>query len=75
MNLVECSVWFLRFECTGDTLWLLLKEFSTISMEAGVIINGSGLVKVLDATSLIRLMDTLFSTPTPILKLFAEGSA
>ena len=57
----------------GHTRWLLLKEFSTISMEAGVIINGSGLVKVLDATSLIRLMDTLFSTPTPILKLFAEG--
>ena len=29
-------------------------------MEVGVIIYGSGLVKVLDATSLIQLMDTLF---------------
>ena len=34
--------------------------------------DASGLVKVLDAMSLIQLMDTLFSTPTPILKLFAE---
>ena len=44
----------------GHALWLLLKQFSTIRLEAVVIISGSGLVKVLDATFLIQLMDTLF---------------
>ena len=59
----------------GHTLRLLLKEFSTISMEAGVIANRLGLLKVLDTMSLIQLKDTLFFTPTQILKLFAEGGA
>ena len=63
------------FEYTGGhTLRLLLNEFSTISLEAGVMMNESGLIKVLDTMFPIQIMDTLFSTPTPILKLFAEGS-
>ena len=37
--------------------------------------NESGLAKVLDMMSLIQVMDILFSTPTPILELFAEGPA
>ena len=37
--------------------------------------NELGLVKVLDTMFPIQLMDTLFSTPTPILQVFAEGSA
>ena len=54
------AVGFCVFNVHGDTLWLFLKTFRSIELQAGIIICRSGLVQVVDATSLIQFMDTWF---------------
>ena len=54
------AVGFCVFNVHGDTLWLFLKTFRSIELQAGISICRSGLVQVVDATSLIQFMDTWF---------------
>ena len=65
------AVGFCVFNVHGDTLWLFLKTFRSIELQAGIIICRSDWYRLMRRLW-FNLWILVFSTPTQILKLFAE---